>query len=327
VSGLRASVVIPTRGRDALLERCLRALLAQDLAPSEYEILVADDGARTATRLLVERYARWAGASGPPVRYLAVTRAHGPAAARNAGWQAAHAPVIAFTDDDCIPSPGWLRGGLEAMRNEMVVGASGRLVMPLSSYPTDYELNAARLAEGQFITANCFYRRSALELVGGFDERFTAAWREDSDLQFTLMERCMVLVFAPEAIVTHPIRPAPWHISLSQQRRNAFNPLLYKKHPALYHELVQSSPPWRYYVILATLLGALAGMITRRPRVALAGGALWTLLTGAFCARRLVGTSHAPGHVAAMLVTSALLPPLAVYWRLRGALHWRVLFL
>jgi GT2 family glycosyltransferase len=324
---LRVSVVIPTRGRDALLERCLRALLAQDIAPSEYEILVADDGASKATCRLVGRYARWAGASGPHMRYLAVTRAHGPAAARNAGWRAARTPIIAFTDDDCIPSPGWLRAGLEAMRNEVVAGASGRLVMPLPSYPTDYELNAARLAGGQFITANCFYRRSALELVGGFDERFTAAWREDSDLQFTLMERCMVLVFAPEAVVTHPIRPAPWHISLRQQRRNVFNPLLYKKHPALYRKLVQSSPPWRYYAILATLLGALTGMLTRRPRVALAGGALWALLTGAFCARRLAGTSHAPRHVVAMLVTSALIPPLAIFWRLRGALRWRVWFL
>jgi glycosyltransferase involved in cell wall biosynthesis len=324
---LRTSVVVPTRGRDELLERCLCALLAQDVAPSEYEILVADDGANDTTRHLVERRARQAREIGPRVRYLAVKEAHGPAAARNVGWRAARAPIIAFTDDDCIPSPGWLRAGLEALRDESVAGASGRLVMPLPAHPTDYELNAARLAGGQFITANCFYRRAALELVGGFDERFTAAWREDSDLQLELLERGRVLVSAQEAVVTHPIRPAPWHISLSQQRRNVFNPLLYKKHPKLYCALIQPSPPWRYYAILAALLGALVGALLRRPRLTVSSGGLWALLTSAFCAHRLADTSRSPRHIAAMLITSALIPPLALYWRLRGALQWRVWFL
>jgi GT2 family glycosyltransferase len=243
------------------------------------------------------------------------------------GWRAARAPIIAFTDDDCIPSPGWLRAGLAAMSDASVAGASGRLIMPLPPHPTDYELNAARLTEGQFITANCFYRHSAVELAGGFDERFTAAWREDSDLQFALLERGMVLVSAPDAIITHPIRPAPWHVSLSQQRRNVFNALLYKKHPKLYRLFAQPAPPWRYYAILAALLGALSGALLRRPRLALSSGASWTLLTSVFCARRLAQTSRSPRHIAAMLVTSALIPPLAIYWRLRGALHWRVWFL
>jgi glycosyltransferase involved in cell wall biosynthesis len=327
VSHSRVSVVVPTRGRDAVLEQCLCWLLAQDIAPDEHEILVADDGASEATCKLVERYARQAGEIGPRLRYLAVTGAHGPAAARNVGWKAARAPIIAFTDDDCIPSPGWLRAGLEALRHECVAGASGQLIMPLPQHPTDYELNAARLADGQFITANCFYRRAALELVDGFDERFTAAWREDSDLHFALLERGIALASAQEAIVTHPIRPAPWHVSLGQQRRNIFNALLYKKHPKLYRMFVQPAPPWRYYAILVALLGALSGGLLRKPRLALGGATLWALLTGRFCAQRLSHTSRSPRHIAAMLTTSALIPPLAISWRLRGALRWRVWFL
>jgi hypothetical protein len=287
---------------------------------------VADDGASEVTRRVIGRLA-------------CQTGAHGPAAARNVGWRAARAAraaIIAFTDDDCIPSPGWLRAGLGAMSDEMVAGASGRLVMPLPPNPTDYELNAARLADGQFIIANCFYCRSALELVSGFDERFTAAWGEDSDLQFTLLERGMVLASAQEAVVTHPICPAPWHVSLGQQRRNILNPLFHKKHPKLYRTLIQPSSPWRYYAIAAALPGALSGAPLRRPRLALSSGASWTLLTSVFCAKRLTQTSRSPRHIAAMLVTSALIPPLAIYWRLRGALRsarqaarrrWRVWFL
>jgi hypothetical protein len=103
--------------------------------------------------------------------------------------------------------------------------------------------------------------------------------------------------------------------------------LLYKKHPGLYRIFVQAAPPWRYYAILATLLGALGTALLRRPRLALSAGSLWTLLTGAFCAQRLARTLRSPRQIAAMLVGSALIPPLAVYWRLRGAIRWRIWFL
>ncbi|MGV5609204.1 glycosyltransferase family 2 protein, partial [Burkholderia pseudomallei] len=45
------------------------------------------------------------------------------------------------------------------------------------------------------------------------------------------------------------------------------------------------------------------------------------------CWRRLRGTAHTPSHVAEMIVTSIAIPPVSLYWRLRGALHFRVLFL
>jgi len=50
-------------------------------------------------------------------------------------------------------------------------------------------------------------------------------------------------------------------------------------------------------------------------------------MTADFCAKRLRGTSRAPDHLAEMAVTSAAIPLLSVYWRLRGAFTYRVLFL
>src|SRR5947209_16629356 len=102
---MRGSVVIPTCRRPALLGRCLDALAAQTLPPEDYEILVADDAADDATRARVESFAARVPVA---VRYLAVSDTHGPAAARNVGRRAARAPVVAFTDDDTIPDPGWL---------------------------------------------------------------------------------------------------------------------------------------------------------------------------------------------------------------------------
>jgi hypothetical protein len=199
--------------------------------------------------------------------------------------------------------------------------------VPVPKSPTDYQRNEAGLATAEFATANCFCRRAVMEAVGGFDERFTAAWREDADLLFTLLERGYRVVPAPQALVVHPVRPARWGISLSQQRKSQFNALLYKKHPALYRQKIQPGPPWHYYGAAAALLGALVPGAAGLPVLALGGLGLWLALTARFCTRRLRGTSQAPGHIAEMAVTSALIPLLSIGWRLRGAWRFRVLFL
>ncbi|HKV84361.1 MAG TPA: glycosyltransferase [Ktedonobacterales bacterium] len=323
----RVSVVVPTYHRDTLLERCLRALLAQDLSPSAYEIIIADDAASHQTARLVEDVARSVCRDGPRVRYVPICGAHGPAAARNQGWRAAHGDLIAFTDDDCAPAANWLSEGLAAARDPEVVGVSGRLLIPLTTTPSDYARNAALLQFAEFVTANCFYRRAAIEAVGGFDERFECAWREDSDLYFRLLRHGGRFARAERAIVTHPLRPARWGVSLRQQRKSMFNALLYKKDRALYRKHIQASPPWRYYETVGLLAGAGALTIGRRPRLARLALLGWALWTARFCAQRLRHTNHTPAHVAEMAVTSALIPPLALYWRLRGAVKYRVWFL
>ena len=322
----RISVVVPTYRRPDYLARCLDALLAQDLDPTAYEVIVADDARSEATRRQVRCWADRAGTSGRTLRYLAVTGAHGPAAARNAGWRTAHGAIVAFTDDDCIPRSCWLRAGLAAFDGG-AAGLAGRVVVPSMRNPSDYEHNAALLETAEFVTANCFYRRDALEAVGGFDESFAAAWREDSDIFFTLLERGARLASAPDAIVVHPIRAAQWGVSVRQQRKSLYNALLYKKHPMLYRQRIQPAPPWHYYGIVGALLAALAGLLAGWWACVLAGVGAWLLLTARFCLRRLRDTSHAPRHVAEMAVTSAVIPPLALFWRLRGALKFRVLFL
>jgi hypothetical protein len=101
---------------------------------------------------------------------------------------------------------------------------------------------------------------------------------------------------------------------------------LYKKHPQLYREKIQDRPPWDYYAIVAVLLLALVATIARSPILAAAGVAAWLVLTVRLCWRRLQGTSHSAPHVAEIIVTSVLIPPLAVFWRLAGALRYRVRF-
>jgi glycosyltransferase involved in cell wall biosynthesis len=326
--GLRpeVSVVVPTWRRPALLERCLEALVRQSLAPERYEIVVCDDGPDDATRALVERLADAHRARGLAIDYVPVTATQGPAGARNAGWRHARGKTIAFTDDDTIADPHWLEAGLQALAGG-ACAASGTIVVPLPEHPTDYEADASGLERAEFATANAFVERAALVAVDGFDERFTAAWREDSDLQFSLLAAGGRVVKATQAIVVHPVRPARWGVSLSQQRKSAFEALLYRKHPSLYRSRIAAAPPIAYYATVAAALACLAGIAARLPLLAGAGLLVWLALTVRFFALRMRARSRALSHIGEMAVTSALIPFLSIYWRLRGAIRYRTWFL
>ncbi len=365
ITSVTVSVVVPTYRRPDLLERCLKALLAQTFAPDAYEIIIVDDGPETPeTRMLVEawqqrlrdRYAvlmttrvqrrisvpvtgsaeelfgktvyevSTAPANFPMLRYLPAWNTRGPAAARNLGWRSARGQIIAFTDDDTIPDANWLASGVDAFVDG-VAGVSGRVIVPLPEHPTDNERNTTHLERSHFVTANCFYRRTALEEAGGFDECFGMAWREDSDLFFTMQQRGWPLAWSKSAVVVHPVRPEKWGSSIRAQKKSYYNALLYKKHPALYRKFIQARPPWHYYGMVLSLSAGLVALLNGRQRAAKAGFAGWLAFMARFITNRLNGTSHAPAHVAEMTLTSLVIPFLSIYWRLRGAIKWRVWFL
>src|SRR5437763_1848980 len=125
------SVVVPTCRRPDLLARCLSALARQRLDESEYEIIVADDAALESTRHQVESLPN----GQPRFHYVAVSGRHGPAAARNAGWQMARGEIIAFTDDDCVPDSGWLAAGLAPFFDPAVIAVTGQTIVPLPAVP------------------------------------------------------------------------------------------------------------------------------------------------------------------------------------------------
>jgi hypothetical protein len=183
------------------------------------------------------------------------------------------------------------------------------------------------LESAEFVTANAFVRRSALLSIGGFDERFERAWREDSDLQFRLLRDAGPVGRSKDAVVLHPVRPEPWGVCLRQQKNVFFDALLYKKHPRLYRERILPSPPWDYYGIVGLTLAAPALWVADIGGSAAVSLVLAGVGVLGLAAKRLRLTSRTPEHVIEMVVTSALIPFLSVYWRLRGAIHFRVLFL
>src|SRR4051812_19242261 len=93
------SVIVPARNAARTIGDTLAALARQDLS-APYEVVVVDDGSDDGTAEVAEH-------AGGAVRVIR-SEGRGPGPARNAGAKESRAPVLAFTDADCVPTSGWL---------------------------------------------------------------------------------------------------------------------------------------------------------------------------------------------------------------------------
>lgn len=89
------SVVVLTHNRKNLLGKCLRSLLEQDCSPSDYEVMVADDGSNDGTEQMVNNLS----ARHPNLRY-SWQKNRGVAAARNLGLESTRGDPVSFVADD-----------------------------------------------------------------------------------------------------------------------------------------------------------------------------------------------------------------------------------
>jgi glycosyltransferase involved in cell wall biosynthesis len=256
---MKISVVVPTYERPALLARCLKALAGQDFYKKDFEVIVVIDGFDSNTEQVIRKSL----SKGLEFSSIRLFENKGPAAARNRGWLRAKGELVAFTDDDCIPSSNWLSTMWNAysQRSELQIAFSGKVVVPIPDEPSDHALNTAKLQNAHFLTANCACSKKALITIGGFDEQFRMAWREDSDLEFKLILNNIPIIYVENAIVTHPVREAPWSISIMEQKKGMYNALLFKKFPKLYRERIDQKAPVNYYLIILSFAGFLIGLI------------------------------------------------------------------
>lgn len=211
MSRLRASVVVATHNRATSLARLLEGLRAQTLAPGEFELVIVDDGSRDDTAAVL---ARASAQCRPELRVIALPESVGRAGAREHGWRAARAPLIAFTDDDCEPAPGWLAAGLAAAAAHPGAIVQGRTepirpeleATPNHRLPFTRTIRIGELDPG-FATCNVFYPRELLERVDGFDlERYGRVHGgEDSDLAWRAIGAGARATFAPAALVYHAV--------------------------------------------------------------------------------------------------------------------------
>jgi len=325
------SVVIATYKRPQLLVRCLTALQLQTMPASLFEVMIVSDGPDPVTCNAIKTFCSQ---NRMQVRYLALPCHTGPAAARNRGWQAAEGDIIIFTDDDCKPAPDFLKAYYSYYTDHCStsVAFSGRTIVPVPTTPygqlTDAAINLKGLEQARFITANCAVRRVDLMKVGGLDSTYTMAWREDSDLEFTLRSRGTDIKKAHSAVVYHPLRKAKWGSSLHEQKKSMFNALLFKKFPKQYKREIQSAPPFIYYSYLLASISVIISLMGVVPLPVQMGLILfWWAIFGYIFTVRWLPVHKTWANSAELLATSLFIPILSIYWRIRGALRFKVFFL
>ena len=321
------SVVIATYKRPKLLNKCLSALANQTYFRQHFEVIVVSDGPDPKTQEVI---AYWQNSDLLQLKFFILKRKSGPATARNRGWQMATGKLIAFTDDDCLPYPEWLAQlWINYISNDhSYTVLTGKVIVPTRQRDlmTDHEYNTSQLSEAAFITANCACSQPVLSLTGGFDERYTMAYREDSDFEFNIISRGIKIKRVEAAVVEHPVRQARWGNSLKEQKKSRFNALLYKKYPRLYSHRICQSPPLKYYLAVGSLLLAFIYILYGAYNAAFVHILFWTILWLELSYQRLKKTSKQPDHIFEMLCTSAVIPFLSVYWHCYGLLKYRTVF-
>lgn len=234
----QVSVIVPTIGRPERLERLLTCFAAQELAVDQFEIVVVIDGTHPESVQVLERWRDRL----PHLAWYETGQRRGPAAARNAAWRRTSAPLVAMTDDDCEPAPTWLTEMLAAFRQDPALGVVfGRTetdaagVTPFSHYVEN------KAGEGHQ-TCNSAYRRSVLEQLDGFDERFPGAYLEDTDL-FCRASEVTKVGFAPRALIHHPPREVGIRDLVRSARKYESDFIFFQKNPALYRSRHEGKDP------------------------------------------------------------------------------------
>jgi HAD superfamily hydrolase (TIGR01662 family) len=308
-------IVVPTIGRPSL-----RTLLGTlDTQRFTGRVLVVDDRREAAGPLPVP--------GSLDVTVLAA-RGRGPAAARNVGWRASRATWIAFLDDDVVPDPSWAATlDLDLDLDDDVAASQGRIVVPrpVGRAPTDWERNVAGLEGAAWATADMAYRRSVLRQLGGFDERFGRAYREDADLALRALAAGHRLARGTR-VVSHPVRPAPWYVSLTAQAGNADDAVMRRLHGRAWRGAA-AAPAGAFRRHVLTTLSAVTALAAhrRRPYLAIGAALVWAASSACFAGRRIRSGPGGRREIATMVVTSAAIPPLAVWQRLRGEVRARAL--
>jgi GT2 family glycosyltransferase len=200
------SVVVPTRDRPSQLARCLAALAALDYPRDRYEVIVVDDGGLEPVEPVVRR-------SHGQMAVKVVRRENGgPSVARNTGAAAARGSLLAFTDDDCRPTPDWLArlAGYHAVRPDVALGGETRNGLDNNPFSVTTQLimeagyarHNGDPTHARFVTAsNLAVLASEFEAVGGFNPRFRTS--EDREFCDRWIASGRFMHFLPDVVVYH----------------------------------------------------------------------------------------------------------------------------
>nr|UXE46190.1 hypothetical protein Hi04_10k_c5981_00009 [uncultured bacterium] len=247
-----ASVVIPSAGDAASLQRCLASLKSQNIE-GDIEVVVVLDGVVTA-RAEGIRQLRSRDDWPWPIRWVEQSRPAGPGAARNRGADEAHGRYLIFLDDDMDAEPGFVLAHLELLAqnpNEAVVGAiitrcsrrSGVHRYPIESFWKKRYERLAHHSEVEFwecFSGNLAMARETFRRIGGFDESLPAC--EDIDLGIRLLRAGVRLLYGARALATQDFVKSPSEVVAECEAHGTVHARLWRKYPETRNEIRFSIP-------------------------------------------------------------------------------------
>ena len=199
----KVAVIVPVRDDPDGLESLLRCIAAQDFPSERTLVFVAVDGGDPATMAVAERFGHTP---------IAITPARGSYNARNVAL--AQLPddvdVVAFTDGDCLPAPGWITGHIAALGSADMSGGAIDVTLSAKPHPAELVDKTRHLQQRGYVTrdnyaatANLAVRRAVVD-----DMQFDSSLQTGGDVEFGRRATAAGyrLVYSPEALVAHPAR-------------------------------------------------------------------------------------------------------------------------
>ncbi len=240
------SVIIPVYNGVATLPFVLAGLQTQTLAPSRFEVIIANDCSTDDTSAILQDFAEKANFR---LKVLEQNLNRGASAARNLAARAATGDYLVFIDADCVPDEKLLESHLAAQHQQGGTGIVGRIIWsaefkggPLSEYYKQLyfpgPLMQATPLEPEvvpftyFVTSNASVPRRVFEQLGGFDEDFRYLW-DDTVLGWRLTQTGFKLILDHRAVVYHhrPLAPGEALARFRRQGQEAMR--LLAKYPEL----------------------------------------------------------------------------------------------
>lgn len=202
----KISVVVPAFNTESTLRLCLDSLAKLDYPSENLEVILVDNGSTDATLDIARDY---------NVTILSEPTIKSSYAARNKGILAAQGELIAFTDADCIVTPGWLKNLVKYWEDQTAGCFAGEIeAYQPTSLVEKFSDRAGILRQGGTLscsylpytqTANSAYRREVFEKVGLFVPEMTSGG--DADIAWRMQKQLGLQVkFIPEALVYHKHR-------------------------------------------------------------------------------------------------------------------------
>jgi GT2 family glycosyltransferase/SAM-dependent methyltransferase len=209
-------IVIPNWNKCSLLRKCLESIFAKTNYP-HFRVCIYDQGSHDGSREYLESLGTRVDAILAPENVGFVT-SNNVMIQRYSQWD------VVFLNNDTEVTDGWLENMVATgaqSDNIGVVGckliySDGRLqeagsqvfrdgsARAYGKYENAYDLQFNQTREVDYCSAACLYvKRRVLDAVGYFDERYSPAYYEDTDLAFAARDAGFKVIYEPRSVVAH----------------------------------------------------------------------------------------------------------------------------